>query len=574
MNRLVIIGILLLWGIGINGQILPPKLLCVSNDTLTWENPINTCGAFNAYLIWSSENANGPYALLATITNPNQTSFFHNNAGIGTWHYYMEVDANCSGEPRLQSDTLDRRNAEPPQFRYVTVENGQVQLSWNPSPSVEVVGYVISRNTNMGTSIIDTVFNELAYLDLAARPNEGKETYFVVAIDACGNASLTAPLHETIFLETSALDSCQHTIMLSWNLYQNWGNGIGAQTVMVSEDGGPFNVVANLSGTADSYAFDQARGEVLYCFRVIAEEQGTGIISQSNDACTSISVVDPVEYLNLLNASVTPNNEVALSWQINPNAELSKAILTIQTGGSSSTQEVWMGQMLSAENTFTDSQTDPGTGFATYTIEAEDLCGEITRSKAVQTIFLEVNAAEASTNQLIWTPYQNGLKQSIEYEVYRLVDGVETLLSTVPENILSMNDKVDLAGAVNLEACYVIMAKATLQLPDGSLQTVVSRSNTVCVAPIAPFYIPNAFAPNGNNQIFRPELAFGMLEEYQMDIFDRWGGHLFTSKDIEVGWNGQNKGQMLSPGVYLYVIKWRQTNGQPQETSGGVVLMR
>lgn len=573
MNRLLIIVLLLSWGWTSKAQVQAPDFLCVSNDTLNWELPTIDCGTLTAYRIWSSENRNGPYTELATINDISQTSFFHADAGIVTWFYYLESEADCPGELIQQSDTLDNRNPETPEFQFVTVADGQVEMSWEASPSPEVVAYVISRNTSMGTSIIDTVANGLSYTDANASPDVGKETYFVVAIDACGNASLTAPLHETLFLETNALDSCEQTIVLSWNLYQNWNGGIGSHTVLMSENGGTFNTIASLDGTATSYDFDQARGEVLYCFKVIAEEAGTGIVSVSNETCTTISVVDPVDRLDLLNATVTLNNEIALDWEINANAELSSATLNVDLGSSNSTQSLLSGQGLAAENTYVDTQTDPNIDFAIYSIATEDLCGDLTSSNSVQTIFLRVEAGEASINRLQWTPYQNALAKSIEYEIYRVIDGVETLVSVETTSTLSLNDEPDIGGANSLEVCYFILAKIRIQLPDGGLRSVVSRSNTVCVMPVAPFYIPNAFAPEGVNQVFRPELAFGMLEEYQMDIFDRWGGHVFLSRDIELGWNGQKNGQIVAAGLYIYRIQWRQTSGELQEVSGGVVLM-
>jgi len=573
MNRLLIIVLLLTWGWTVKAQVPAPDFLCVSNDTLNWNLPTVSCGTLTAYRILSSENMNGPYTELAMINDITATSFFHADAGIATWFYYLESVADCPGELIQQSDTLDNRNPETPQFQFVTVADGQVEMSWEASPSPEVVAYVISRNTSMGTSIIDTVSNGLSYTDVNANPDLGKETYFVVGIDACGNASLTAPLHETLFLETNALDSCEQTIVLSWNLYQNWGTGIGSHTVMMSENGGAFNVLASLGGDITSYAFDQARGEVLYCFKVVAEEAGTGIVSQSNETCTSISVVDPVDRLNLLNATVNLNNEIEVVWQINANAELSETNLNVDMGGQNLTQSLLTGQGLAAENTYVDTQTDPDAGFAIYSIDTEDLCGDMTSSNTVQTIFLRVEADQNSTNRLQWTPYQNALAQSVEYEIYRVVDGVEDLVSVETSSKLSLNDEPDIEGANSIEVCYFVLAKVRIELPTGEFRSVVSRSNTVCVMPVAPFYIPNAFAPKGINQIFRPELAFGMLEEYQMDIFDRWGGHVFLSRDIELGWNGQQNGQIVAAGLYIYRIQWRQTSGELQEVSGGVVVM-
>ncbi|MBK7872077.1 MAG: hypothetical protein IPJ74_16070 [Saprospiraceae bacterium] len=38
-----------------NAQIAAPELICVKNDTLFWNIPNNTCGAFRAYNIYFSQ---------------------------------------------------------------------------------------------------------------------------------------------------------------------------------------------------------------------------------------------------------------------------------------------------------------------------------------------------------------------------------------------------------------------------------------------------------------------------------------------------------------------------------------
>ena len=140
MNRLLIIGILLMviGPVSLLAQLEAPALLCVSNDTLVWDIPTVSCATPDGYRILASESESGPYSELATITDLTQTSFFHADAGIATWFYYMETIANCPGTNPVQSDTLDNRNPEVPLFRYVSVEDGQVVMEWDASPSPEV----------------------------------------------------------------------------------------------------------------------------------------------------------------------------------------------------------------------------------------------------------------------------------------------------------------------------------------------------------------------------------------------------------------------------------------------------
>lgn len=68
--------------------------------------------------------------------------------------------------------------------------------------------------------------------------------------------------------------------------------------------------------------------------------------------------------------------------------------------------------------------------------------------------------------------------------------------------------------------------------------------------------IPSAFTPNndGKNDVFRiPRDASIELQEFA--VFDRWGNKLFLTRDKYTGWNGTYKGQLLSPGSYIYFIK-------------------
>lgn len=70
-------------------------------------------------------------------------------------------------------------------------------------------------------------------------------------------------------------------------------------------------------------------------------------------------------------------------------------------------------------------------------------------------------------------------------------------------------------------------------------------------------YIPTAFSPNqdGINDEFQPSVI-GPIEDYRLQVFDRWGGLLFESTDPQVGWNGEGRGgRLLEPGVYTYVVE-------------------
>lgn len=79
-------------------------------------------------------------------------------------------------------------------------------------------------------------------------------------------------------------------------------------------------------------------------------------------------------------------------------------------------------------------------------------------------------------------------------------------------------------------------------------------------------YIPNAFTPNedGRNDEFQV-FANCVIQEFRMEIYDRWGTRLFVSDDWLSGWDGSVKGQTAASGVYVYLIEYTAAdkNGNP-----------
>lgn len=93
-------------------------------------------------------------------------------------------------------------------------------------------------------------------------------------------------------------------------------------------------------------------------------------------------------------------------------------------------------------------------------------------------------------------------------------------------------------------------------------------------------YVPNVFTPNGDglNDVFRPK-GFG-ISKYEMQIFDRWGELLFSTKDFNQGWDGtrQKKKDVaygsLAEGVYIWRITLTNVFGEAKELTGHVTLLK
>ena len=81
-----------------NAQIAAPDFSCIKNDSLFWDFTNDFCGPFEQYVIYFSQNENGPYTILATVTDVNQTFFQHPNPAGNEYFYYITIERDCPGE--------------------------------------------------------------------------------------------------------------------------------------------------------------------------------------------------------------------------------------------------------------------------------------------------------------------------------------------------------------------------------------------------------------------------------------------------------------------------------------------
>jgi gliding motility-associated-like protein len=92
------------------------------------------------------------------------------------------------------------------------------------------------------------------------------------------------------------------------------------------------------------------------------------------------------------------------------------------------------------------------------------------------------------------------------------------------------------------------------------------------------FFVPNAFTPNndGLNDVFMP-VGLGIdPNNFIMYIFDRWGEAIYNSNDLYKGWNGRTEGsdKLCQMGVYVWLIDYKDINGDRHKINGRVTLVR
>jgi len=99
----------------------------------------------------------------------------------------------------------------------------------------------------------------------------------------------------------------------------------------------------------------------------------------------------------------------------------------------------------------------------------------------------------------------------------------------------------------------------------------------VQVLPVSDIFIPNAFTPNSNDELNSTFKPVGTnVKDFKMYVFNRWGEIVFTSIDINEGWNGRvrNSDVEAKQDLYVYRVDYTDHRGNEQQKLGNVVLIR
>ncbi|MGJ8661674.1 MAG: gliding motility-associated C-terminal domain-containing protein, partial [Bacteroidota bacterium] len=89
-------------------------------------------------------------------------------------------------------------------------------------------------------------------------------------------------------------------------------------------------------------------------------------------------------------------------------------------------------------------------------------------------------------------------------------------------------------------------------------------------------YIPNAFTPNGDEFNGYLRTTGDNLDQFEINIYNRWGELLFVSKDINEHWDGTYAGEICPEGVYTYYVIYTTNKGDDEtlKLSGHFSLLR
>jgi len=104
-------------------------------------------------------------------------------------------------------------------------------------------------------------------------------------------------------------------------------------------------------------------------------------------------------------------------------------------------------------------------------------------------------------------------------------------------------------------------------------------SDSVVVTVVEPIlWTPDAFTPNGDgqNDVFYVRIDKTGIKGLEFRVFDRWGGVIFHSQDVNTGWDGTKNltGEKLPGGAYFFNVQGISSTDETVNITGMVNLIR
>jgi hypothetical protein len=110
-----------------------------------------------------------------------------------------------------------------------------------------------------------------------------------------------------------------------------------------------------------------------------------------------------------------------------------------------------------------------------------------------------------------------------------------------------------------------------------ALEAVTVEQDEDAFIDISSLTMPNVLTPGvstGMNDFLTPYLTdlpeitvLSVLDEYNLRIFNRWGGLVFKNNGLPLPWDGKANGSFVNAGTYIIVLDYKSICGKVQTGS-------
>jgi gliding motility-associated-like protein len=480
-------------------------------------------------------NISGATAINYTPSTINVTSYFRRIVSSGT----------CSTP--ILSNVITIQITSPPAAPVVA----QVTVCPNTTATLSVSSPVNSLKYNWYDSPTKTnlLFTGTSYTTDTIR---AATTFYVDAeSSACSSLSLTAvtvtinPVPNPPAVANSQLTTCSGTTV--------------TLSISAPQEGDMYNWYSSATGGASLFTGTSFTTPVLTA-TVTYYAEATNSTGCASTRTPVVVTINPAPAATTTGASICPGSSATLT------ATSTDATATI-TWYSSATG----GDVLAVSSSFTTPALSANTTYYAEAVDNTTGCISASRTPATVTI-LQPLAAPAVTVSSTTT-------SSVTFEWVAVAGATGYLVSidggqTFSAPTSGSDGLTNTVTGLQQDQSVTILVQAT-----GSQACELSGSSTAVTGKaVAPtndiIYVPNAFTPNGDGKNDQVHVHSENIKSMQFYIYDQWGELLFTSTDVQTGWDGTYKGTREPNGVYVYYLEAVMNDGQKVNKKGTITILR
>ncbi len=463
---------------------------------------------------------------------------------------------------------------QAPVFSLVSINQvtGFTEMSWTPSLSPGVRGYVIYLYQDGDGFKIDSIFNPMQTNYSVYRPwsSVRSESFGIAAI--ADTLSPISNILKTIFCKAEA-DSCKKNIKVTWNKYTSFPAAVAGYDVLRSVGGGTFSVAGQTQNSDTIFFTDDYENGTEYCFAVRAR-LADGKFSYSNKSCVTARIQRGPEWINADYATVTESDVISLAFTIDPSAETELFSLDRRIGPTGFFEQIASIRTEINTISYIDDTGDP-TKINYYRLSAINSCKLPDKtSNIASNILLKSERGPHENIILKWNSYYkwNGLIGSCVLYMDQGSGFLQHALLSPSDTTYSVSIPDVMFGTSGEKVCFHVVA-GEISNPYGV--NGESRSNTTCFKMEETISVPNIFTPNGDarNDFFAPVLTF-TPSEYHLVISNRQGRVVFETRDFSEAWDGSDKNSPPLEGVYIWSVRIRTNTGNKISRTGTVTIYK
>lgn len=524
------------------------------------------------------------------LIHSTDTLSYKDISNIGDYAYsyrvsYMPIDDEPTASISNVTDPITRTDHQPksPIISSLLIHaDGTLSLNWEKTSTNNVTSYDIYLAKNTGG------WELVAYIDSPdiltwsdKTPNDYCTTtkrYSVAAKSVCGETSPDYPdfAKTNVRFSPISYNPCDSAVWLSWLAYTDMP--VDAYEIYASYDSlKSFIMIDEVGPEVFSYEYKATTTLTCY-FQIRAVHYSSESTKEMASSC--IRSVDFIfserpEPTHFRYASVK-GTDIEVCFEV----DSLKPYLRYRLERSSSSDGVYTTIADTtdlATTTFchTDLNMNVQNVSYHYQLKTIDTCDGVTPAiKPIQSILLQAELAEDGTAQLEWTAYDGFINGLDGYMLYRYVNG-ELNQTFWPLSVNYFTDIDPAVSDITMNIEYLVKAVSIVNENEtGDPDEAYSNRAQLRLKLSDVITFPNAFAPSGVNNVFKPTIDPSInMSVYRLVIYNRWGEMIFETNRPREGWNGLIKGKMAPTGGYAYFLRIVTDTEDAYERRGSFILI-